>query len=371
MYAQRRPADNIPEHIGSRLSACRARMREHKLDAYLVNRRNDQYYLTGFNGEDGAALILPRSVYLLTDGRFEEAAAAAAPWAKAIIRHGPLAPILDKLLRKHRVRRLGFEPAALTVQLHRVFAKAIHPAKLVASAGIVEAARLIKDGTELAAIRKAIEIAEDAFRAIIRQLRPGTTERQVAAALQHAMLDRGAESASFPIIVAEGPNSSLPHAVPGDRVIRRGSAVLIDWGAVYLGYCSDLTRVVFIHRIPPRFGSMYKQVLAAQQAAIAAIRPGVIMGDVDAAARGSLKRAGMDARFTHGLGHGVGLDIHEPPRLGSGVQAPLRTGMVVTVEPGVYYPGLGGVRIEDDILVTDDGCEVLTHLTRDLDAMVV
>jgi len=360
-----------PPHITARLQACRTRIQQKGLDGYLVTRRTDQYYLTGFDGEDGAVLLLPRQVILVTDGRFREAAARTAPWAKAIIREDTLAKTVARLLKRHRLERIGFDPDHLTVRQHAGFRKEIRPARLVSLPGVTEQLRLIKDETEVTALREAIRSAESAFRTVIRQLRPGTTERQLAAALLFEMQREGAEGASFPIIVAEGPNSSLPHAVPGDRPIKRGSAVLIDWGAVYRGYCSDLTRVVFIHRIPPRFRRMYEHVLAAQSAAIRSIRPAVRMCDVYAAAVDRLKQAGMDRHFPHGLGHGIGLDIHEAPRISRRPAGPFQAGMVVTVEPGVYYPGFGGVRIEDDVLVTNSGCEILSHLERDLESMVV
>jgi Xaa-Pro aminopeptidase len=206
---------------------------------------------------------------------------------------------------------------------------------------------------------------------VVKRIRIGMTERQLAAELLYQMLRRGASGASFPIIVAEGSASSLPHAQAGDRKIRVGSPVLIDWGALVDHYCSDLTRVIFIRKIPIRFRRMYQNVLAAQAAGIAAIRPGVPFEKVDAQARGVLKREGMDKAFSHGLGHGIGLDIHEAPRLSKKSKGDLKAGMVVTVEPGVYYPGLGGVRIEDDVLVTEDGCRLLTHLPKVLDEMIV
>ncbi len=364
-------APQPPSYLARRLSACRSSIRKKALDGYLVTGRADQYYLTGFDGEDGAALILPRRVWLLTDGRFAEEAERRCPWASTLVREGALSEALARLVRRHRLARIGFEPAALTVGTHATFRKAIHPARLVASPRIVEPLRVLKDAQEIAQLRRAIEVAESAFRAVTRRVRPGMTERELAADLQHEMIRRGATGASFPIIVAVGSHSSLPHAVPGDRKIRSGSAVLIDWGAVVGHYRSDLTRMLFVHRIPPRFERFYNCVREAQETAIRMIAPGVRMCDVDSAARDSLRQAGLDDRFTHSLGHGLGLDIHEPPRLGPRVTGRLEAGMVVTVEPGVYWPGVGGVRIEDDVLVTEAGCKVLSGLSKDLDTMVV
>jgi Xaa-Pro aminopeptidase len=327
--------------------------------------------LTGFDGEDGAALVTRRAVYLITDGRFEELAARTAGWARAVIRTGPIGPEIARIMRRHRIQRLGFQPEHLTVEAFGSLRKAVKPARLVAAPGIAAELRLTKDSTEVTTIRRAVRVAEEAFKAVTARIRLGMTERELAADLEHEMIVRGASKASFPIIVAEGANSSLPHATPGNRRFRDGSAVLIDWGATVGHYRSDLTRVVFVNRIPPRFRDMYAHVLEAQEKAVRAVRPGARMGDVDAVARDSLSQAGLGDRFAHGLGHGIGLDIHEAPRLGRGVTDRLEPGMVVTVEPGVYFPGLGGVRIEDDVLVTERGRRVLSRLSRDIEAMVV
>lgn len=361
-----------PPAIARRLQACRLKIQEKRVSGYLITNRVDQFYLTGFDGEDGAALILPDRVYLLTDGRFREEAERDAPWAHAVVRNsGPLAESVAGVARRHRLKRLGFQPKALSVAAHKMLSKALRPTRLTAMPPVVDELRLVKDSSEVAAIERAIDVAEGAFQAVVRRIRPGWTERRLAAELEYEMLNRGASGPSFPTIVAEGASSSIPHYRPGDRRIQKGSAVLIDWGATVAHYRSDLTRMVFIRRIPPRFRRMYQQVLAAQEAGIRAVRPGVRAVQVDRTARGSLKRAGADKYFAHGLGHGLGLDIHEPPRLATKTQDVLRPGMVVTVEPGVYYPGIGGVRIEDDILVTQDGCRVLTHLPKDIDAAVV
>lgn len=365
------PAARPPAIHARRLEACAQRIQQEKVDGYLITSRTDQYYLTGFNGEDGAALLLPRRVYLLTDGRFKDEAVRDAPWATALIRTGTLSEMLNRVLRKHRVKRLGFQPEAMTVAAHRRFAAAIKPVKLVPMPPIPQELRVYKDDAEVRAIERAVDVAQKAFEKTIRRIKIGMTERQLAADLQHEMMRLGASGPSFPIIVAEGPNAALPHAVPGDRRIREGSVVLIDWGATVDGYRSDLTRVVFIRRIPPRFRRMYDAVLAAQAAGLAAIRPGVRMCDVDAAARKVLKAAGMAREFSHGLGHGLGLDIHEAPRLSKRVEDVLEPGMVVTVEPGVYFAGVGGIRIEDDVLVTPNGSRVLTSLPKDLASMVL
>jgi Xaa-Pro aminopeptidase len=359
------------ETITARLDKLRAQLHAHKLDGYLVTNRVDQYYLTGFDGEDGAALVMPHQVYLITDGRFAEEAMVSAPWARAVVRACSLANAVGSAARRHRLSRLGLDPAYTSVASLKALRKSCGSTRLVPVGQLLDEMRLIKDASEVQAITRAGEVAEEAFKTVIRKIRIGTTERQLAADLLHEMLRRGASDASFPIIVAEGPAASLPHARPGDRKIVAGSVVLIDWGALVDHYCSDLTRVVFIRKIPPRFRRMYQNVLAAQAAGIEAIRPGAAFARVDARARSVLKQAGMGKAFSHSLGHGVGLDIHEAPRLSPKSKGVLKPGMVVTAEPGVYFPGVGGVRIEDDVLVTEDGCRVLTHLPKDLDAMVV
>jgi Xaa-Pro aminopeptidase len=368
----RKSSSRPSRFIAPRLDACRAKIHEFSVSGYLITNRVDQYYLTGFDGEDGAALILPNQVYLLTDGRFVEEAERDVPWAKRAVRRTERLPeLLGQLARSLRLKTLGFQPSAVSVDTFTAFRKQCKPTQLVSMPPILDELRVIKDSSEVKTLQKAIEVAEEAFRTLLRRIKIGWTERQVAAELQYEIVRRGASGTSFPLIVAEGPNSSLPHARPGDRKLREGSVLLIDWGATFNHYRSDLTRVVFIRRIPPRFRRMYEQVLAAQTAAIDLIRPGARMDDVDGAARKALKKAGMDRNFTHGLGHGIGLDIHEAPRLARNMTGLLQPGMVVTVEPGVYYPGIGGVRIEDDVLVTPEGCRVLTHLSRDIDAMVV
>jgi Xaa-Pro aminopeptidase len=231
--------------------------------------------------------------------------------------------------------------------------------------------RRVKSPSELTVLRKSIRVAEEAFTEMVKTIRVGQTEREMAARLEYEMKRRGASGPSFPTICAEGPNAALPHAVPGSRKVKRGGAVLFDWGARVGGYCSDLTRMVFVGSIPPKLKAVYGIVLEAQQRAIAGLHPGARMCDVDAIARNHIKEAGYGDAFNHGLGHGLGLDIHEAPSLSWRSKEKLEAGMVVTVEPGIYLPGVGGIRIEDDVLVTPKGCRVLTRVGRELDDAVI
>jgi Xaa-Pro aminopeptidase len=233
---------------------------------------------------------------------------------------------------------------------------------------------MCKDESEIRAIRKAVRIGEQAFSELTARGAKywiGRSEKQLAAELEYLMRLGGADEVSFPTIIAVGSHGSLPHYLPAGRRVRRGDPILIDWGARVAGYCGDLTRVVFAGTIPPKIAHLYEVVWKAQQAGIAAIRPGVRCSSVDAAARAVIEQAGLGEKCLHGLGHGLGREVHESPSLGRVDNRPLRAGMVVTVEPGVYWPGLGGVRIEDDILVTARGARWLSTLPRAIEHMVL
>lgn len=259
----------------------------------------------------------------------------------------------------------------MTVGLRDQIAEKLPKAEIIATSGLVEQLRLIKDKYEVARLRQAIRQAEDAFAVLRTKLRPEMTEKEAADELEHQCRLFGAKDAAFPTIVAVGPRAALPHATPSKRLIGESGFVLVDWGANEGLYRSDLTRVLVTGRILPKFERIYRVVLEAQTRAIAAIRPGVSAHDVDNVARSIIAKAGFGRRFRHGTGHGLGLLVHEAPRLAVKSQTVLKPGMVVTVEPGIYLPGWGGVRIEDDILVTRTGHEVLTHAPKRLAEMVV
>lgn len=352
-----------------RLAGLRKAMAKKKLPALLVTNRMDQIYLTGFTGEDGGVLVTPKRVVLLTDSRFDEQATKDAPWAEKQLRRRTFVELVGQMIGKLRLRQVGFQPEYLTVQQLGAVRKSARPAALRPAPGLLSKLRVIKDADEVARIRRAGKLAADAFRAMLRRIRPGMTELELAARLEYEMKLRGASGPSFATIVAEGPNASLPHAQPGRRVVKSGSTILFDWGAVLDHYCSDLTRVVFVDRIPPRIRKIYDIVLQAQEAGIRAVRPGQKLKAVDAAARKVITKAGYGKRFGHGLGHGLGLDVHEPPSVNRIATGCLEAGMVITVEPGIYLPGIGGVRIEDDVVVTKDGCEVLSKLSREITSL--
>jgi Xaa-Pro aminopeptidase len=243
--------------------------------------------------------------------------------------------------------------------------------ELAKSTGWVEQLREIKDRQEIERVRRSIELAERTFAVVMAALQSEKTERQLANEIEYQIRLFGGQGCSFPPIVAAGPQAALPHATPTDQVIGESDFVLIDWGARRGQYMSDLTRVLVTGKISPKLERIYGVVLKAQQAAIDAIRPGALMSEVDEVARATIAQAGYGQYFGHGLGHGIGLEIHESPRLAADQSRPLKAGMIITIEPGIYVPGWGGVRIEDDVLVTKDGHRVLSSLPRDLSQCVV
>jgi len=353
------------------LACCRGEMKKHRIAALLITNRSDHFYLTGFNGEDSAALITARDVHVITDGRFDESAKQEAPWAKKWLRKETLIEEIGQVVARLRLRALFVQQEKLTVADHAALKRAVRTVRLQEAPPLAQQMRRLKSSSESRLLQKAIRIAEDAFVETIRGIRLGMTELELAARLEYEMKRRGATGLSFPTICAEGLNAALPHAEPGGRKVRPGSAILFDWGARWHGYCSDLTRVVFVGSIRPTLREVYRLVLEAQKRAIQAIRPGRRMCDVDAVARDYIAAAGFGKEFNHGLGHGLGLNVHEAPSLSWRSDEKLAAGMVVTVEPGVYLPGVGGVRIEDDVLVTKGGSRVLSRLDKRLESAVL
>jgi Xaa-Pro aminopeptidase len=352
----------VPTPYRDRLRRVRAEMDRRELDGYLVQNRMDQYWLTGFTGEDGFVLVTNRVVVLLTDGRFDEAANLEAPWARKVLRQQRTPERNAKELTRYKLGRVGFDPGHLSVAEFEGLRKAARPAKLVSTPGLILNMRLRKDEGEVAAIRKAIRVAERAFSKVAKWIKPGVTESHISARLAYEMQLLGAHEVSFPTIVAIGANGALPHYEPGNGVVRKGQGILIDWGARVGWYTSDLTRMLWPGSIPRELARVQSVVKEAHDQAIAFARPGATADAVDRAARRVIEKAGYGPQFNHATGHGMGLDVHEAPRIGKGTNTVLEPGMVFTVEPGVYLPGKGGVRLEDDVLVTESGCEVLTTL---------
>lgn len=344
------------------------------VDVLLVTARANVRYLSGFSGEDSFLLVGRGWSVLLTDSRFAEQARRQCPNIEHTIRTGPMAPAIRAALRGRNARRIGVETENMTLGMFDRLSRAISAKRLRRTRHLVLAMRERKDAVEVAAIRRALRVAQGAFRGLIAggsKALVGRSEAALAGELDHRMRQLGAEAAAFATIVAAGPNAALPHYEPGRTRIRAGQAILIDWGASVSGYCSDLTRVVFTGRIPPQVGRLYEVVLRAHAAGVSAVRAGRSGKAVDAAAREVIAAAGYGQQFGHGLGHGIGLEVHEGPALSRRVGQRLVSGNVVTVEPGVYVPGVGGVRIEDDVLVEAGRGRVLSSLPRDARAMVL
>jgi Xaa-Pro aminopeptidase len=367
-------------YVAARHAAVRARFDELAIDALVVTHPPNIFYLSNHAGSAGLLVLARDAVHLLADFRYSESVARlqASPHACPGLRAWPVPSSYDEALISTltalALARVGFESAYVSVARHdwlqRTIASRVLPVTLTPHEGVVEQPRVVKDAYELQAIRAAAscltEIAEQGIAAV----REGVTEREVAAVLESAMRRTGFERIAFDTIVASGPHAALPHYRAGDRRLERGDLVVLDFGGVMDGYCCDLTRTVAVGPPAPDATRIYEAVRDAQAAAIAAVRPGIPASDVDAAARAVLDDRGLGQAFGHGTGHGLGLEVHEDPRVGRPrPEVPavlLRPGMVFTIEPGAYVPGFGGVRIEDDVVVTEHGCEVLTAVRRDL-----
>jgi Xaa-Pro aminopeptidase len=357
-----------------RRALLRAATRQANVDAVLVTNPVDVGYLTGFTGDDSFLLTLKsqNKSILLTDGRYDEQAKKECPGVEILVRKGRMSLAVADALAGRGVRRIGLQSQHVTLALHKVLSESLGRRKLVELKNLPANLRETKDESEVRAIRKAVRIGEKAFMELIAGGKKhflGRTERDIAAELDHRMRNLGADAPAFDTIVAAGANSSRPHHRPGSRRIRLHDPVLIDWGATVGGYCGDLTRVVFMGTIPPTFTELYTIVLSAQKSGIRAIRPGRACGSVDRAARDVIETAGYGENFMHSLGHGLGRDVHEAPTLTKTNDAKLKAGMVVTVEPGIYIPGVGGIRIEDNVLVTARGARRVSRLPRDIETM--
>ena len=359
--------------IEKRLHRFRHLMSEAAMDTLLILVAENRRYLSGFTGEDtqfdesaGALFITQRHAILATDSRYELQARAEAPLYNIYCYRQGLAKALPEILADVNTRRLGFEENRLSVEQHRKFSEQMETeglsVALTPARGLVETLRVQKEASEVEAIRTALHLAEDVFRKAAPAIQPGVTEQDVAWAIEKGMREAGAEAVSFPTIVASGPNSALPHAVPGRRRLKPGEPILFDWGARQNGYCSDISRTCCIGPPDETFRKVFQVVHDAQQLAIDAIRAGVSTKQIDAIARRYIEENGFKGKFGHGLGHGTGLSIHENPRLSPLTDRPLEAGMVTTVEPGIYLPDWGGIRLENMIVVRQDGAEVLNRL---------
>ncbi|MBR1689419.1 MAG: aminopeptidase P family protein [Oscillibacter sp.] len=347
-----------------------AHLADLELDALLLTNEANRFYASGFHsaGTDGAALVTRRAVYYFTDSRYTEAAGRALPDGvvlREVGRGRGYAALTEEVVQAEGLSRVGFEDAYMTVADYERYRKALS-CQLVPAAELLWRLRQVKDAEEREAMVAAQRIAERALEDILGEIRPGVTEKEIAARLQYLMLHYGASDMSFDPIVVSGPNGSLPHGVPSEKAIQSGEFVTMDFGCVYHGYCSDMTRTVAVGHVTEEMRAVYETVLAAQAAGIAAARAGVTGRAVDGAARAVIEQAGYGAYFGHSFGHGVGVEIHEAPNASPMNETPLPAGAVISAEPGIYLPGRLGVRIEDVILLTEEGCEDITLAPKEL-----
>jgi len=354
------------EHA-KRRKALLAEIFHRKLDCLLVTHPANWFYLTGYTGESGALIVSRRGITLVTDGRFIVQAAEETRGVKIELQQGGLLAATGSFLKKKGLRRIGYDASQLTVQQLKSLKKTLGGRwRGLEAGGLVERLRMLKDAQELAVMRKAAILAGEVLEDVLKLIKPGIREIEIAAEIEFQMKKRGARRASFETIVASGPRGALPHARPTAKKLRKNELVVLDLGAILGHYCSDMTRTVHLGHASKRIRGWYRSVQVAQEAAVDAVKAGVTCGEVDAAAREVLRKNGLDNYFVHSTGHGLGLEVHEDPRIARGQAVRLEAGNVITIEPGVYVEGVGGVRIEDDVAVQEGSREVLTRVTRDL-----
>ena len=337
------------------------------LDAMLVTSEPGEFYAMGFHGE-GVAFITPQECWYYTDSRYIEAANQEITGAHVdVLRSGQsYRQLVMSLVATHNVKKLGFEDEGMNVHQYKLWQEALPGVELVPASDLLTRLRMVKDEEELAVMRQAQRITDEAFTEILNYVKPGVTESEIAARLTYIMASKGAQRNSFDPIVASGANGSKPHAVPGLAVIEKGQFVTMDFGCVVGGYCSDMTRTVALGEPTEEMRKVYDVVLQAQLAGLAASKAGVTGKSIDAAARKVIEDAGYGEYFGHGYGHSVGIEIHEAPNANMRDETPMPVGAAVSAEPGIYLPGRFGVRIEDVAIMTEDGCIDITKAPKEL-----
>ncbi len=360
----------MKETVRNRLRKLRGKLQDQELDTLLVLQEENRYYLSGFTGHDGqcdesagALFITAERQLLATDSRYETQAQMEASGFELYCYKEGLAQALPEILRALHSEQVGFESARLScLQLQRFdneLKRQGRSVSLVATQDLVDGLRTIKDAQEIDAIQESLALSESVFENILQDLAPGLTEKDLAWTIEMGLRESGAEALAFPPIVASGPNAALPHAIPTDRPMGPDEPIVFDWGARLRGYCSDISRTIVLGKPDSTFKTVYQVVRNAQSMATEAIKAGISSQEVDKVARDYIAAHGFGDRFSHGLGHGVGLATHEKPRLSPLRPMTLEVGMVTTVEPGIYIPGWGGVRLENMVVVHEDGALVL------------
>lgn len=341
---------------------------KHSLDSLLVSSWPNVTYLSGFKSTESWIFVSPKGLYFITDSRYLEQAKEEAKGFKILLRDKQsVTEMVASLAAKHKLSSVGFESSIITHSFYEALCRNVGQSKLRPTRGLVERLREKKDDFEIAQLRRSADIAVKGFHYIRNTARPGMTEREVQGRLEFYTKSLGAEKPAFDIIIAAGARASMPHCQSNQTLVKDNNVLLVDMGVVYEGYHSDLTRPIFLGRMSPLLQKIYKVVWHAQRLGIRRAGPGVPASEVDKACRQAIKKAGYERYFGHGTGHGVGLEVHEAPTVSSKSQTILEPGMVITVEPGIYLPGKFGIRIEDMVLITKNGNEVLT---RDLDQRV-
>ncbi|EEM46562.1 Xaa-Pro peptidase family protein [Bacillus cereus] len=348
-----------------RITNIQKQLHNYGIDGLLITKKENRQYATNFSGSAGVVLIAAHKAIFITDFRYVDQAKTEIKAAEIIMHKGNLEEEVANQVSKLKIQKLGIEDNNMTLQQFKKLQKYIHT-EMVPVCEIIEDIRLIKDTSEIETMKIAATIADEAFHHIVTFLKPGISETDVRDELEFFMRKKGATSSSFQIIVASGVRSSLPHGVASNKIIERGDIVTLDFGALYDGYCSDITRTVAIGEPSEEFQKIYNVVREALKRGTEAIKPGETAKSIDDITRNYITEHGYGQYFGHSTGHGLGLEIHEPLRLSQESKATLQEGMVVTVEPGIYIPNWGGCRIEDDIVITKDGYDVITKSNREL-----
>lgn len=348
-----------------RIQKLREAMLKKGIDGVLLVGDPNRNYMSGFTGDESFSIITLNKALFITDSRFTEQARQQVKDYEIVQYKNSFADFLGKMTKELNIKKLGFEEDVLSYSTYNSY-KAKVEAEMIALDGMVEGLRIIKDKEELQCIKEAAQIADKAFDHMLKFIKAGMTEREIGLELEFTMKKLGAKDLSFPSIVASGERSCLPHGQATDKIVKEGDFLTLDFGCVYKEYCSDMTRTVVIGKPSDKMVEIYNIVLEAQEKALKAFRAGVTGAQVDKVARDVIKEHGYGENFGHGLGHGVGRQIHEAPRVSPLGNTVLESGMVVTDEPGIYIPGFGGVRIEDLLAITEEGCEVLSKSPKNL-----
>ncbi len=354
------------ENLEKRLVSFRNKLAEMQLDGALITKRENYMYLSGFTGTSANLLITANKAYLLTDFRYTEQAGAQAPLFEIVMHKPDINDTIQELLNSENVKALAFEDNEVSYAAFITISNKLKNVVLKGIGNVIEEMRCIKDEQEIEIINKAVMIADEALMQVLPLIKPGITELDVAAELEYRMKKLGATGPSFETIVASGLRSSMPHGVASHKKLELGDAITIDFGALYNHYCSDITRTVFLGQPDKRLIDIYNIVLEAQMVSEQGAISGRTGKEVDKIARDIIYGKGFEGKFGHGLGHGLGLEIHEAPRLSLGGTKVLQNNMAVTVEPGIYVEGLGGVRIEDTIIIRDEKPQILTQASKEL-----